>query len=66
MVHDNSVKRRVLYIVKEVLLRLYVTPVFWKSERAVVEHRTQVTGDHQSILPWLVGGGRAGGVVWWW
>lgn len=30
--------------------------MFWKSEQTVVEHRTQVTDDHQSILAWLAAG----------
>lgn len=62
MVHDTSVKRRVLYRRRSSApLRLYFTPVFWKSEQAVVKHRTQVTDYHQSILAWLVLG--MGGLV---
>lgn len=66
MVHDNSVKRRVLYRRKSSApLCLHFTPVFWKSERAVVEQRAQVTDHHQSILAWLAWGreGLVGGCL---
>lgn len=66
MVHDNSVKRRVLYHRKSSApLCLHFAPVFWKSERAVVEQRAQVTDHHQSILAWLAWGreGLVGGCL---
>lgn len=57
ILHDNSVKRRVLHCRKSSApLGKYFTSMFWKSERAVVEHLMQVTDDHQSILAWLAWG----------
>lgn len=65
MVRDNSVTMRVLHRRESSApLGSYFTPAFWKSEQAEVEHPTQVTDDHQSILAWLAWG-REGRVVGW-